>query len=167
MMGTSHFASGILTSSLVALAGELPPASAVVFIAVTAVCSLLPDFDHPDAMLPRMFGWPGRALAAVISGLFGHRTLTHSFLGMGLLTLGMAFIPGLPLYVAGAVLLGCATHILGDMLTISGVPLFWPHGRDFRIGWMRTDGHFETLVMRPLLTIAAVASLGLVVAVNT
>lgn len=164
MMGTSHFASGVIAGSLVALAGDLSPASAVAFIAVTAVCSLLPDFDHPDAMLPRMFGWPGRALAAIISGLFGHRTLTHSVLGVGLLSAGMAFIPHFPSYCYWAVILGCVTHVLGDMLTISGVPLLWPFGRKFRLGWMRTDGHFETLVMRPLLTIGAVASLGLVVA---
>ncbi len=170
MMGRNHFASGVVTGSLVATATHLPPGQAVAFIGITSVCSLLPDFDHPDAMLPRMFAWPGRAVAAIIAHLFGHRTLTHSVLGVSLLAGALAFIPGLPLYAAGAVLLGCLTHIAGDMLTLSGVPIWWPHRAVWRLTpkrfAFRTNGALEQLVMTPLLAIAAVASIGLVVAAS-
>lgn len=168
MLGRNHFASGVVTGSLVATATHLPPGQAVAFIGVTSVCALLPDFDHPNAMLPRMFFWPGRATAAIIGHVFGHRTLTHSFLGMAILAGGLAFIPGLPSNIFWAILLGCLTHVVGDMLTVSGVPVWWPHRVIWRLSpkrfAMRTGGHMEQLVMTPLLAIAAVASLGLVVA---
>lgn len=170
MLGRNHFASGVVTGSLVATATHLDPGQAVAFIGITSVCALLPDFDHPDAMLPRMFSWPGRAVAAIIGHVFGHRTLTHSFLGVGILAAGLAFIPGLPLYAAGAVLLGCLTHIGGDMLTLSGVPVWWPHRAVWRLSprrfAFRTGGHMEQLVMTPLLAIGAVVCLGLLVAAN-
>jgi inner membrane protein len=168
MMGKSHALSGVVTGSLVATAAHLPPAQAVAFIGVTSVCSLLPDFDHPDAMLPRMFAWPGRALATIIARIFGHRTLTHSVLGVGVLGAGLAFIPRLPGFCYWAVILGCVTHILGDMLTVSGVPVLWPHKASWGIGFkrfrMRTGGHMEQLIVTPLLVVLAVGGIGLVVA---
>lgn len=166
MMGRQHATSGVITGSLVAYAFHLDPGQAAAFIPLTAVASLLPDMDHPGAMLPRSLGWPGRMLAALINSVFGHRTLTHSVLGIGALSAGMAFIPHLPEHCYWAVILGCVTHVLGDMLTISGVPVFWPMGRDYQIGWMRAGGQFEKLVMTPLLVIGAAASVRLVVATS-
>ena len=165
-MGRNHLMSGVVTGSLVATATHLPPVQAVPFIAIASVCALLPDMDHPDAMLPRMLWWPGRALAAIISAVFGHRTITHSLLGVSLLAAGLAFIPGLPGWAFWAVLLGCGTHILGDMITVSGVPVLWPHKADWRLGRMRVNGHFEQLVMTPLLVVCAAASVGLMVAAH-
>ena len=163
-MGHNHIATGVIAGSLVAYAAELDPGKAVAFIGITTVCSLLPDMDHPSARLPRMLMWPGRALAVLIASIFGHRTLTHSVLGVGLLGAGLAFIPQFPAHCYWAVILGCVTHIVGDMLTVSGVPIFWPHPRDFRIGRMRTGGQFEQLFMTPLLALGAVASSVLVIA---
>lgn len=164
MMGRQHVSSGVMAGALVAYVAKLDPGQATAFITITSVSSLLPDIDHPGAMLPRLLGWPGRMVAAIINAVFGHRTLTHSVLGIGLLGAGMAFIPRLPEHCYWAVILGCVVHVLGDMLTVSGVPLFWPTGRDYRIGWMRAGGEFETLVMTPLLAIGAAASVGLVIA---
>lgn len=166
MMGRNHMMSATATGSLVAVAAHLPPGQAVPFIAVTTVCGLLPDFDHPNALAPRAFLWPGRALAAIIGHVFGHRTLTHSVLGLGILAAGLAFV--LPGYLAWAVLLGCVTHILGDMLTESGVPVWWPHPARWRLlpRWLAfgTDSHIERLVVAPVLFLAAAAGIGLVIA---
>jgi inner membrane protein len=103
-------------------------------------------------------------LATLISAVFGHRTLTHSVLGVGVLSAGMAFIPHLPEFCYWAVILGCVTHIVGDMLTVSGVPVFWPAQRCYRIGRMRTGGDFENLFMTPLLALCAVGSTAWVIA---
>lgn len=159
-MGDQHLWSGVVTGALVAVAVDLPADHAVLFVAVTAVAALLPDMDHPDATMPRALMWPGRALAAVIGAIFGHRTLTHSVVGVGLLCLGMAVIPRLPTFCYLAVILGCVTHIIGDMITVSGVPLFWPHKHEFRIARMRAGGHFEMLVVAPLLMAAAAWAMG-------
>lgn len=154
-MGRSHMASGALTGVGVSYLTDASPAIAVGFTAIVTVAALLPDFDHPNATGPRYLGWPGQLVAAVIGAFFGHRGLTHSFLGLGALTLALAFVPGLPFWAAAAVVTGCVVHIIGDMLTVSGVPLFWPADQRFRIGWMRAGGHFETLVVFPLLVTAA------------
>lgn len=154
-MGRNHAATGVLTGSGVAWLAQLNPGQAAAFIGITAVCSLLPDLDHPDAIAPRAFGWPGRTLAWCIGTAFGHRGLTHSVLGVGVLSAGMAFIPHLPAFCYWAVILGCVTHILGDMCTVSGVPLFWPFDRCYRVGWMRTGSFFETEILTPVLAIVS------------
>lgn len=163
MMGRNHATSGVLTGALVAWAAHLDPGQAVAFIAITSASSLLPDADHPNAMLPRAFGAAGQMIATLINRIFGHRTLTHSVLGVGVLGAALAFIPRLPEHCYWAVILGCVTHILGDMLTVSGVPVLWPMQRDYRLAWMRTNGLFERYVMTPLLTVGAVVSVGLVI----
>jgi inner membrane protein len=157
MMGRNHAATGVLTGSGVAWLAQMNPGQAAAFIAVTSACSLLPDFDHPNAIAPRAFGWPGRTLAWCIGSLFGHRGLTHSVLGLGVLSAGMVFIPHLPEFCYWAVILGCVTHILGDMCTVSGVPLLYPLDRCFRIGVMRTGSYFETNILTPILAVISTA----------
>lgn len=153
MMGRNHVATGVLTGSGAAWLAQLNPGQAAAFIGITSVCALLPDFDHPDAIGPRAFGWPGRTLAWLIGTIFGHRGITHSVLGVGLLSAGLAFVPHLPAFCYWAVILGCVTHILGDMCTVSGVPVFWPFGRCFRVGVMRTGHYFETQILTPILAV--------------
>jgi len=155
MMGRNHVATGVLTGSGAAWLAQLNPGQAAAFIGITSVCALLPDFDHPDAIGPRAFGWPGRTLAWLIGTIFGHRGITHSVLGVGLLSAGLAFVPHLPAFCYWAVILGCVTHILGDMCTVSGVPVFWPFGRCFRVGVMRTGHYFETQILTPILAVVS------------
>lgn len=155
MMGRNHVATGVLTGSGAAWLAQLNPGQAAAFIGITSVCALLPDFDHPDAVGPRAFGWPGRTLAWLIGTIFGHRGITHSVLGVGLLSAGLAFVPHLPAFCYWAVILGCVTHILGDMCTVSGVPVFWPFGRCFRVGVMRTGHYFETQILTPILAVVS------------
>jgi inner membrane protein len=155
MMGRNHVATGVLTGSGVAWLAQMNPGQAAAFIGITSACALLPDFDHPNAIGPRYLGWPGRVLAWAIHMMFGHRGLTHSVLGVAVLSAGMAFIPHLPAFCYWAVILGCATHIAGDMCTVSGVPLFWPLDRSFRVGVMRTGHFFETEILTPVLAVVS------------
>jgi inner membrane protein len=155
MMGCNHAATGVIAGSGVAWLAHLEPGKAVAFIVIVSVSSLLPDMDHPGARLPRALGWPGRVIAWTIGSLFGHRGITHSVVGVGLLSAGLAFTPRLPMFCYVAVILGCVVHILGDMLTVSGVPLLWPLERCYRFGWMRTGGFFETEILTPVLAVLA------------
>jgi inner membrane protein len=159
---------GVVAGAGVAVLTHQAPASAVVFTTVTAVAALLPDLDHPDARLSRSLGWPGQFIAWTIGSLFGHRGITHSVLGVGLLSAGMAFIPRLPPNCYWAVILGCAVHILGDACTVSGVPLFWPKDRRFRMPFtsIRTGQYFETVILTPALTVLSVASVAGMVALT-
>ena len=108
--------------------------------------------------------WPGRialgvflaaGIAAAADALRPGPATFENVLGIGAAAVmvwtgyGLALVP-----LAAA--LGCATHIAGDMLTVSGCPLAWPVSlRDFHLlpGPLRfTTGKFaEHWIVSPLL----------------
>lgn len=104
---------------------------------VLAVGALLPDFDTQNSGFGRMI----KPVSGAIERRFGHRTITHSLLG--LLLVSILFSP--LLLLSGNVwqwlLWGYATHLLLDTANITGVPLFYPnrlqfwtfHNRDWRV----------------------------------
>ena len=105
------------------------------YLAATIFCSLLPDIDHPRSPIGIMF-YP---LAKWIDKKFGHRTITHSlaFLFTGTTIIYFTFYvlnksqitnlkSELPLIFFFSVL----SHLILDMLTIQGVPLFYPVKRN-------------------------------------
>jgi endonuclease YncB( thermonuclease family) len=94
-------------------------------VLAAAATSVLPDADHPRS-------WIGHQLGSVsedLNRLFGHRSFLHSLLALALIT---TFV-GLPLWwlvshpaPMFAVGVGYGSHLLADMMTLSGVQLFWP-----------------------------------------
>lgn len=74
-----------------------------------------------------------------------------------LAAVGIALWPGLDLSVIPwAVLLGSITHILGDMITKMGVPLWWPVGKkNVRSPvWFKAGCWFEVWPVRVVLVLA-------------
>ena len=162
MMAITHTALGVLTYAVaVVLTGGKPEASA---LGAAALGSLLPDIDTPNSRI----GWVVWPLARWIEGRFGHRTITHSVVGVGLCAAVCApalFFPNWrPLFVA--ILVGYAMHLLGDACTKSGVPLAWPRreqfvfpgNRDFRL---RTGSGAEFVVLALLLIVGGAVLLPL------
>jgi inner membrane protein len=90
--------------------------------AALAVGALLPDIDTTTSSLGKFV----KPVSSLIERKVGHRTITHSFLGLGLL--GLVSSPLLLLYPPAWtwLLIGAATHIVLDTANINGVPLFWP-----------------------------------------
>ncbi len=90
--------------------------------AAMAAGSLLPDIDSQHSGLGRMV----KPLSGRLERRFGHRTLTHSFLGIGVTALVLSWLflvnPKALIYL----LLGMLTHILLDTANIVGVPLLYP-----------------------------------------
>lgn len=103
--------------------------------------ALLPDIDNARSTLGKKLGWVSRGIQHTV----GHRTLFHSFLGLGLgaaIALGLERLAEylllsrgntLPVHLIDsthmvliAVLFGCIMHLAADSLTTEGVPLFWP-----------------------------------------
>ncbi|MFF0413631.1 metal-dependent hydrolase [Kitasatospora sp. NPDC004745] len=77
----------------------------------------------------------------------------------GLAALGAAgldsWLPNTPQWLPCAVALGVSAHLLGDLLTRRGIPLFWPLGRHYEIALIkRTGNRVETRFLVPLMTIA-------------
>lgn len=111
MQGKTH----LLVGAVAGLALATPAAPGAIILG--AMGGLLPDIDHPNGKLSRMFP-PGRILTFWLK----HRTWTHSLWFALLLLLPALLIDlqWLPLAV------GYALHIACDAMTRDGVPLLYP-----------------------------------------
>lgn len=90
--------------------------------AIAALFSLMPDIDLPTSKVGR----PLFFISVPLEKRFGHRTITHSFIGMAVLSCLIS-----PLYfyfplVFWAIIGGYWSHLQIDMANIRGVDLFWP-----------------------------------------
>lgn len=105
---------------------------------------VLPDIDHPKSTVGRKVPF----LSHPISAVFGHRGITHSLI----MTIAILFV----LYIAtqfpdyqqykplvAPLCIGYLSHILGDMMTPSGVPLLWPHKKNYSLKLFRTNSWQE------------------------
>lgn len=112
---------------------------------------LLPDIDHPTSKVGRKVP----LISKTINALFGHRGFTHTLVAGLLFTyflfLCSTILPDmiqaffLPFGLGLAV--GYFSHLLLDMLTVSGIPLFYPIFRkDIRIAKLHS-GRDDFMVM--------------------
>lgn len=108
--------------------------------------SLLPDIDHPKSTFGRLVPFLSRPISAV----FGHRGITHSFFAIlaGIMLLSKYGYQAV--YVA-PIVIGYLSHLVGDMLNKSGVPLFWPAKNRFAIPVFKTGGLIESIVRLALI----------------
>lgn len=99
---------------------------------LAALGGLLPDLDAAQSTI-KFLGLgksfqPFLLPAELLHRAFGHRGLLHSLLGLGgfslLIALPIAFWIGWT--AAIALILGYASHLLGDGCTKSGIPLWFP-----------------------------------------
>jgi len=117
-------------------------------LAVAAFFAVLPDMDMPVG-----FG-KINPFARYIYAKFGHRNITHSLIFALLATSILAINQELWL----AALLGIFSHYASDMLTYTGIPLFWPYKKNFvLLGGPLLTGSWHELV------IVFIAALGIVV----
>lgn len=84
--------------------------------------SFMPDIDLPTSRVGRPLFW----LSVPLEKRFGHRTITHSFIGVAILV-----VLASPLYFTyplcfWSIVGGYWSHIQIDMANIRGVDLFWP-----------------------------------------
>ena len=142
------------------LAGTEPPAYAY---PVAVAAAWLPDVDNPRStlgnglsrmkspalnLLTRPLSWALRTTSFTLVRTVGHRTLTHSLLGVALFALPVWLILGGHPNLALALVAGYASHVFADALNTRGVPLLWPMGRPFRLlpGGIRSGGAVEVAV---------------------
>jgi inner membrane protein len=140
MMAHSHvvFGVAIWTASTAIMGGH---ASGPIDLGLVAIGSLLPDIDHPSS-------WFGRRLPFIswpLAALVGHRGVTHSALAFAGWVAAI-WACGSTLWL-GPLAIGYLSHLLGDCLTPSGIPLLWPSRRRFRVALFRTNSLAEHLSM--------------------
>lgn len=120
MMGYTHVLVGLAAGMGVAASVGAKPADSLVLAGLGGLAALLPDIDHPKSEIRRKMGIMGRI------GLFwlSHRGITHTWLA--LVIVGAVATLFLPSPLALAILAGYASHLIADMATVSGLPVFWP-----------------------------------------
>lgn len=95
----------------------------------TVIASQLPDIDHTKSIIGKCF----KPLSKWIDRKFGHRTITHSFLFLILIVLiSYSFEKLFDLDHTYSLILFFAvfSHFILDMVTIQGIPLFYPFYRN-------------------------------------
>ncbi len=126
------------------------------------VGSLMPDMDQSSNRLWDLLPG-GDYLGKIFRRVFlGHRSLSHSLLGVFLLYLLLSWLlPKLfdpsfiyPTLVLISVMIGTISHLVADSLTEEGVPLFFPLGYKFGFppitSWrIKTGKWFEEFVIFP------------------
>jgi membrane-bound metal-dependent hydrolase YbcI (DUF457 family) len=123
MMATTHAAIGVVSFAGVAAMAGVPPAPAA--LAASAVGAWLPDVDTPTSKA----GFCVYPLAQWLERCFGHRTITHSAVGVlvfAALCAPLLMWPHFRPYF-WPLLVGYVSHLLADAATKSGVPLAWPN----------------------------------------
>jgi inner membrane protein len=155
---TTHAVFGVAALAGAALlTGTEPPAYAY---PVAVAAAWLPDVDNPRSTLgnglsrlqspalntiTRPLSWALRTTSFTLVRTVGHRTLTHSLLGVALFALLARLLVGGYPNLFLAFIAGYASHVFADALNTRGVLLLWPLGRPVRLlpGGIRSGGVVE------------------------
>jgi len=123
MMGTSHMLIGAAAGLGAAYLLQAP--APLELMAVATFTALLPDIDHPQGTLRRKIPLVDDLLLFWLP----HRGITHTVAALALVSL-VAFLlyhqALISLPIAVAIGAGYASHLLADMMTISGLKVAWP-----------------------------------------
>jgi inner membrane protein len=113
--------------------------------------SLLPDLDHPGSTIGRRFLF----ISIPLSGLFGHRQITHS-LWPFVVTLWVFSSEPMKMPIILACMIGYFSHILADFFSDSGIPLFWPFQMRVGIRLCSSGGIVEPIIALSLLGLSII-----------
>ncbi len=144
-----HLSTGAASGSVVGVLAASGPLAVLVCTGIGGVAALAPDIDHHGSTATRALGpvasvlsWIARKVSLGVYTLTAtstdtpqaggeHRGLTHTAAAalaagaaLWVLLSSLGVDQALPYAVALAV--GIIVHILGDALTVSGVPILWP-----------------------------------------
>lgn len=133
MSGTNHVSGGLLFTGIFASFWNINIFSDATLIALTIFGALLPDIDHRKSPIGRLF-FP---ISRYLDTRFGHRTITHSLLFLLSCTLLCYLIQHLnisphseldsePPPITIIFFFSALSHLILDMVTIKGIPLFYP-----------------------------------------
>jgi inner membrane protein len=161
----------IAFATLITTAAYYPPTNISITTALTCLIgcvigALIPDLDQASNRLWDLLP-AGNIIGKLFRNLFlHHRTLSHSILGIYLFYLLLSFIiPRLlnPQFVDFkivliSVMIGLTSHIVADMFTKDGIPLFFPFSLKigfppFKILRVTTGNFIEKFIIFPGITI--------------
>ncbi len=126
MTAPNHIVGGFTFTGIFAAIGGINILQDYRLIPIILFASVLPDVDHTKSIIGKAF-YP---IAKVINRKYGHRTITHSlFVLVALIALISAFQSAYFPSIKAAQVFGLAyaSHLIFDMMTVQGVPLFYPY----------------------------------------
>lgn len=125
MTAPNHVAGGIIFTGLFCSFFSVNIFASPLFIAATVIGSLLPDIDHTKSWIGKLV-YP---IAKWLSKNYGHRTITHSIfflIGIYLISLFVEKNFREDFSVSTILFFAILSHFIFDMVTIAGIPLFYP-----------------------------------------
>ena len=131
MTAPNHIVGGIAITGISLSFWDINIFSNAIYLGLCIFSSLLPDIDHTKSMMGKLF-YP---LAKYLDGKFGHRTITHSITFMIPIFIFFLFMElNLinPYFERTGVdyslifFFAFLSHLILDMLTVQGIPLFYP-----------------------------------------
>lgn len=131
MTTPNHIVGGLAITGITLSFWDINVFSESTYLATCIFASILPDIDHQKSIIGKIF-FP---ISKYLDRNFGHRTITHSlsaFIPLILLVLFLElnFLNPLTGSTGNSYFLifsfGYFSHLILDMLTIQGIPLFYP-----------------------------------------
>lgn len=125
MSGPNHVVGGVVFTGIYLSMWDKNIYGSPHFLFFTAFFSLLPDIDHTRSII----GKPFYPIALYLDRKFGHRTITHSLLCYIVVGITVGMIERIWLNdttITKIYYWAYGSHLIFDMLTVQGVPLFYP-----------------------------------------
>lgn len=129
MTGVNHVAGGVVFTGLFTSFWNVNIFKNPWLFFFTVFFAILPDIDHTKSPIGKAF-YP---IAKILDKKFGHRTITHSlvfYLVLGLIVSYVEKIFSNSHDVSLIFWFAYLSHILFDMMTVQGVPFFYPFRRN-------------------------------------
>lgn len=125
MSGSNHIVGGVVFTGIYLSMWDLNIFSQPAFLFFTAFFAVLADIDHTKSPIGKMF-YP---VAKYLDRNYGHRTITHSLLCYFILILLTGIIENIissKSIITAIAIWSYGSHLIFDMVTKQGVPLFYP-----------------------------------------
>jgi len=170
MTGKTHWTLGLasgLTVFLSASAPEYSPATLAVAMTGSYLFSLIPDLDQEASSFWSSIPY-GRVAGKIVDPIVKHRNISHSILGLAIFGfLLRLLIQSFPEYwglnielVFWIAIVAYSSHLLADMFTVEGIPLFYPYKRAVGLPPKPFEGiriisgqWFENLIIYPIINV--------------
>jgi len=125
MTAPVHVVGGIVITGITAAMADINILENPMYLVTTIFASMLPDIDHGKSPIGKLFFF----ISKPIGDRYGHRTITHSFACLFVLTGIVSFITSQfteGMSYGTVFFIAYFSHLFLDMITVMGVPLFYP-----------------------------------------
>jgi inner membrane protein len=143
MTAPNHLIGGLVFTGIFAAFTDVNILEKPEYLAITILACLIPDIDHTKSTVGKIV-FP---LAKLINKRFGHRTITHTLIALFVSTTVVGLLESafkLDDNYSKLWLFGFLSHLIFDMMTVQGVPLFFPFYKNPCVLPANPDARFRT-----------------------